>query len=132
MYVVLLDNGRTKLLADPIARESLYCIRCGACLNTCPVYKNIGGHAYNTTYSGPIGAVVTPHLQGMKENKHLSFASSLCGSCTDVCPVRIPLHNLLLYNRQLSVEQRHTDGMEKAAFWEIGRASCRERVCQDV
>lgn len=117
MYVVLLDNGRTKLLADPIARESLYCIRCGACLNTCPVYKNIGGHAYDATYSGPIGAVITPHLGGMKDFKHLSYASSLCGSCTTVCPVRIPLHNLLLYNRQLAVDDGYRSGMEKTAFW---------------
>lgn len=117
MYVILLDNGRTKILADPIARESLYCIRCGACLNTCPVYKNIGGHAYDATYSGPIGAVITPHLGGMQDNKHLSYASSLCGSCTSVCPVRIPLHNLLLYNRQLSVEKRYNNVAERAAFW---------------
>ncbi len=117
MYVVLLDNGRTKLLADPIARESLYCIRCGACLNTCPVYKNIGGHTYDTTYSGPIGSVITPHLRGMAANKHLSYASSLCGSCTEVCPVRIPLHNLLLYNRQQSVLAHQYTRTEKIAFW---------------
>jgi len=117
MYVILLNNGRTKLLADPVARESLYCIRCGACLNICPVYKNIGGHAYNATYSGPIGAVVTPHLQGLNENVHLSYASSLCGGCTTVCPVRIPLHNLLLYNRQQAVEKRCNNSAEKAAFW---------------
>jgi len=117
MYVILLDNGRTKLLADPTARESLYCIRCGACLNTCPVYKNIGGHAYDTTYGGPIGAVITPHLVGLQENKHLSYASSLCGSCTSVCPVRIPLHNLLLYNRQKAVESSMNSQWEKAAFW---------------
>lgn len=117
MYVILLDNGRTKLLADPTARESLYCIRCGACLNVCPVYKNIGGHTYDTTYSGPIGSVITPHLSGMKDSKHLSYASSLCGGCTEVCPVRIPLHNLLLYNRQQSVEAGYTNRVEKMAFW---------------
>jgi len=117
MYVVLLDNGRTKLLADPKTRESLYCIRCGACLNVCPVYKNIGGHAYEATYSGPIGSVITPHLSGMKESKHLSYASSLCGACTEVCPVRIPLHNLLLYNRQQSVEAAYNNPIEKMAFW---------------
>ena len=78
MYVILLDNGRTNLLANAKTREALYCIRCGACLNACPVYKNIGGHAYETTYSGPIGSVITPHLKGMIEYKHLSYASSLC------------------------------------------------------
>ncbi len=116
MYIILLDNGRTNILADPTARESLYCIRCGACLNVCPVYKNIGGHTYDTTYSGPIGSVITPHLNGLKDNKHLSYASSLCGSCTEVCPVRIPLHNLLLYNRQQSVAAGYNSGMEKVMF----------------
>jgi len=71
MYVILLDNGRTNILQNPKTRESLYCIRCGACLNACPIYKNIGGHAYGATYSGPIGSVITPHLQGMQDFKHL-------------------------------------------------------------
>jgi L-lactate dehydrogenase complex protein LldF len=119
MYVILLDNGRTNLLANEKVRESLYCIRCGACLNACPVYKNIGGHAYNTTYSGPIGSVITPHLKGMDEWKHLSYASSLCGNCTEVCPVRINLHELLLENRHESVEEGNTKLTEKLAwkFW---------------
>ncbi|RYG43373.1 MAG: lactate utilization protein, partial [Chitinophagaceae bacterium] len=95
MYVILLDNGRTNILDNPVSRESLYCIRCGACLNACPVYKNIGGHAYGSTYSGPIGAVITPQLSGLKEWKHLSNASSLCGNCTEVCAVKINLHELL-------------------------------------
>lgn len=103
MYVILLDNGRTDILADTEHRQSLYCIRCGACLNACPVYKNIGGHSYGTTYSGPIGSVISPHLKGMEDFKHLSFASSLCGNCTEVCPVRIDLHKLLLINRRQSV-----------------------------
>lgn len=103
MYVILLDNGRTNLLANAAAREALYCIRCGACLNACPVYKNIGGHTYETTYSGPIGSVITPHLRNMDEYKHLSYASSLCGNCTEVCAVRINLHELLLENRRESV-----------------------------
>jgi L-lactate dehydrogenase complex protein LldF len=85
MYVILLDNGRTHLLEQPDFREALYCIRCGACLNACPVYKNIGGHSYETTYSGPIGKVITPHLKGMEDYQHLSYASSLCGNCTEVC-----------------------------------------------
>jgi L-lactate dehydrogenase complex protein LldF len=105
MIVILLDNGRTNLLANPTSREALYCIRCGACLNACPVYKNIGGHAYETTYSGPIGKVITPHLRGVDDYKHLSYASSLCGNCTEVCPVRINLHELLLDNRHEAVVQ---------------------------
>jgi L-lactate dehydrogenase complex protein LldF len=88
MYVILLDNGRTNLLAQKDQRQGLYCIRCGACLNVCPVYKNIGGHTYETTYSGPIGSIITPHMRGMQEFKHLSYASSLCGKCTEVCPVK--------------------------------------------
>ena len=120
MYVILLDNGRTDLLALPEKREALNCIRCGACLNVCPVYKNIGGHTYETTYSGPIGSVISPHYEGMAENKHLSYASSLCGACTSVCPVKINLHNLLLLNRQQSVAEGHVDKQEKLTFrvWE--------------
>lgn len=119
MYVILLDNRRTTILADRITRESLYCIRCGACLNVCPVYKNIGGHAYGTTYSGPIGAVITPYLQNEKEFKHLSFASSICGACTEVCPVNINLHSLLLDNRRKSIENGYVSTREKVgwAFW---------------
>ncbi|WP_187262154.1 LutB/LldF family L-lactate oxidation iron-sulfur protein [Pontibacter beigongshangensis] len=116
MYVILLDNGRTELLALPEKREALNCIRCGACLNVCPVYKNIGGHTYESTYSGPIGSVITPHLNGMAENKHLSFASSLCGACTSVCPVKINIHNLLLLNRKQSVEMGMADKQEQTAF----------------
>jgi L-lactate dehydrogenase complex protein LldF len=103
MYLVLLENNRTEILEHEKQRIALACIRCGACLNACPVYKNIGGHTYNTTYSGPIGSVITPHLKGMEDFIHLSFASSLCGNCSQVCPVNIPLHELLLYNRNESV-----------------------------
>ena len=92
MYVVLLDNRRTELLKFKEQRRALSCIRCGACLNGCPVYKSVGGYTYNATYSGPIGSVISPHYLGMKEYNHLSFASSLCGKCTEVCPVKIPLH----------------------------------------
>jgi L-lactate dehydrogenase complex protein LldF len=121
MYVILLDNGRTNILKNPVQRESLYCIRCGACLNACPVYKNIGGHAYGATYSGPIGSVITPHLQGMADFKHLSFASSLCGNCTEVCAVKINLHELLLENRKESVEEGLTSFTERSAWklWKI-------------
>lgn len=128
MYVILLDNGRTHLLADELVRESLYCIRCGACLNVCPVYKNIGGHTYGTTYSGPIGAVITPHLKGMKEYKHLSYASSLCGACTATCPVKINLHELLLINRHESVEKHLNAGSEKMAWFLWKRASLSRKI----
>ena len=100
MYVVLLDNGRSNLLAQPEQRQALSCIRCGSCLNACPVYKTVGGHTYGTTYSGPIGAVITPFLNNKKDFKHLSGASSLCGKCTEVCPVKIDIHKLLLANRR--------------------------------
>jgi len=116
MIVILLDNGRTNLLANPATRESLYCIRCGACLNACPVYKNIGGHAYEATYSGPIGSVITPHLKEMGEWKHLSYASSLCGNCTEVCAVKINLHELLLENRKESVDEGNTTWSERVAW----------------
>ncbi len=126
MYVILLDNGRTNILQNPVQRESLYCIRCGACLNACPVYKNIGGHTYGTTYSGPIGSVITPHLRDMNEYKHLSYASSLCGNCTEVCAVKINLHELLLENRKESVEEGHTTFTERAA-WKMWRLASLNR-----
>ena len=116
MFVILLDNGRTNLLANPTAREALYCIRCGACLNACPVYKNIGGHSYETTYSGPIGKVITPYLSGVEDYKHLSNASSLCGNCTEVCPMRINLHELLLDNRHEAVTQGTSTLAERVAW----------------
>ena len=126
MYVILLDNNRTNILANPVQRESLYCIRCGACLNVCPVYKNIGGHTYGTTYSGPIGSVITPNLNGLEEYKHLSYASSLCGACTEVCPVKINIHNLLLVNRKESVAQGMTTFSERLA-WKIWKVASLKR-----
>lgn len=116
MYVVLLDNGRSNVLAHKEQRQSLYCIRCGACLNACPVYKNIGGHTYATTYSGPIGSLITPHMKGMEAFKHLSYASSLCGKCTEVCPVKIDIHNMLLANRRDAVKQNLSPMMEKMGW----------------
>ena len=127
MYVILLDNGRTDLLSNAKAREALYCIRCGACLNACPVYKNIGGHAYDTTYSGPIGSVITPHLRGMHDYKHLSYASSLCGNCTEVCPVKINIHELLLENRRESVVAGESDFAEKFA-WKMWKNASLSRM----
>ena len=130
MYVVLLDNGRTSLLAQKEQRQGLYCIRCGACLNVCPVYKNIGGHTYDTTYSGPIGSVITPHMNGMEEFKHLSFASSLCGKCTEVCPVKIDLHKMLLLNRRDSVKQQLTSKTEQWG-WALWRKGILKRNLTD-
>jgi len=126
MFVILLDNNRTNILANARQREGLYCIRCGACLNACPVYKSIGGHAYGTTYTGPIGSVITPHLKGLEDYKHLSYASSLCGACTEVCPVKINLHELLLVNRNESVEQGMTNFSEKMA-WKIWKTVSLKR-----
>ncbi len=126
MYVILLDNGRTNMLADPVMRESLYCIRCGACLNACPVYKNIGGHAYGATYSGPIGSVISPRMNGMEEWKHLSYASSLCGNCTEVCAVKINLHELLLENRHKAAAEGFNTWAEKMA-WKMWRQAMLHR-----
>jgi len=131
MYVILLDNGRTNILSNPKTRESLYCIRCGACLNACPVYKNIGGHVYATTYSGPIGAVITPHLKEMNEWKHLSYASSLCGNCTEVCAVKINLHELLLENRKESVEEGDASFAEKIA-WKLWKKAMLNRQLMNM
>lgn len=128
MYVILLDNNRSNILANPKQRESLYCIRCGACLNACPVYKNIGGHSYGTTYSGPIGSVIEPNLNGLDKYKHLSFASSLCGNCTEVCAVKINLHELLLDNRSTSVEQGDTTFSERLAWKVWKKASLSRRL----
>jgi L-lactate dehydrogenase complex protein LldF len=99
-HVILLDNHRTRLLADAEQRDALHCIRCGACLNVCPIFKNIGGHTYGTTYQGPIGSVITPHFRGLQDWKHLSGASSLCGACSEACPVKIDIHHHLLHNRR--------------------------------
>ena len=105
LHLVVLDNGRSALLADPVLRESLYCIRCGACLNVCPVYRHAGGHAYGWVYPGPIGSVINPSLVGPERAAPLPFASSLCGACREVCPVRIDLPRLLLAQRHRVVTE---------------------------
>jgi L-lactate dehydrogenase complex protein LldF len=115
-HVVLVDNGRSELLANAAEREVLQCIRCGACINACPVFRTVGGHAYGTTYMGPIGSVLTPHLRGLPEFNHLSYASSLCGACTDVCPVKIDLHHHLLHNRRDAVAESDRPLAERMAF----------------
>lgn len=131
MYVILLDNGRTNILANEKSRESLYCIRCGACLNACPVYKNIGGHSYETTYSGPIGSVITPHLKQMDEWKHLSYASSLCGNCTEVCAVKINLHELLLENRHEAVDEGNSSFAERTG-WRMWKQAMLRRSLMNM
>ena len=118
-YVVLLDNGRTRLLPDRGKRQSLYCIRCGACLNACPVYRKIGGHSFPWVYSGPIGAIITPQFMGVSHEPALPFASSLCGACAEVCPVKIDIPKVLLELRSdvKKAEARDQRGrLEKLAF----------------
>ena len=104
-HIVLLDNVRTNVLADDEARQTLYCIRCGACQNACPVYRQTGGHAYGSVYAGPIGAILTPQLQEMHSGQSLPYASSLCGACYEVCPVKINIPEVLIHLRHKVVEQ---------------------------
>jgi L-lactate dehydrogenase complex protein LldF len=120
-HVVLIDNGRTTVLADPESRETLHCIRCGACLNICPVYRQTGGHAYGSTYSGPIGAILTPQLQSMQHSQSLPYASSLCGACYEVCPVKINIPEILIHLRSKIVASGESPfservGMKAAGF----------------
>jgi len=115
-HVVLLDNGRTKVLADTQSRETLNCIRCGACLNACPVYRQTGGHAYGSVYGGPIGAILTPQLQGMEHSQSLPYASSLCGACYEVCPVKINIPEILIHLRGKIVERGDAPLSEKLAM----------------
>ncbi len=126
-HVVLVDNGRSTLLAHEEEREVLHCIRCGACLNICPVFRHVGGHTYGTTYPGPIGSVLTPHLRG-SEFDHLSYASSLCGACTSVCPVKIDLHHHLLHNRRDFVRNGHSAAREKSKFHWFSRTMSSPRL----
>ena len=104
-HVILIDNGRTKMLADEMERETLQCIRCGACLNACPVYRETGGHAYGSIYSGPIGAILSPQLQSLEHSRSLPYASSLCGACYEVCPVKINIPEILIHLRGRVVEE---------------------------
>ena len=124
-HLVIMDNGRSRLLADPALREALYCIRCAACLNACPVYRKVGGHAYGWVYPGPIGAVVTPVLVGLPQAKDLPFASTLCGACRDVCPLKIDIPRMLLHLRRQLAEgplgQRNASASEQLEFKVWGR-----------
>ena len=112
-YVVLLDNGRTRLLADREKRQSLHCLRCGACLNHCPVYRKIGGHNYPWVYSGPIGAIISPQFLGIQHDPWLPFASSLCGACAEVCPVKIEIPKLLLELRGEVIKGKAREGQDR-------------------
>lgn len=109
-HLVLLDNGRTRVLKDELTRETLLCIRCGVCLNVCPVYNHVGGHAYGWAYSGPIGAILSPQLLGVKIAGDLPYASSLCGACAEYCPVKIPIPEILIHLRRRVVEGDGVDG----------------------
>nr|WP_197671811.1 LutB/LldF family L-lactate oxidation iron-sulfur protein [Devriesea agamarum] len=126
-HLVLLDNGRTSVLSDPEGRSALHCIRCSACLNVCPVYERAGGHAYGSTYPGPIGAILSPQLTGMEgknnPNASLPYASSLCGACYDVCPVKINIPSILIHLRSKEVDQRReTRGMFHGT-WDVAMKS---------
>jgi L-lactate dehydrogenase complex protein LldF len=138
-HLVLVDNGRTAALADETGRQALHCIRCSACLNVCPVYERTGGHAYGSVYPGPIGAVLSPQLTGIEDNASLPYASSLCGACYDVCPVKIDIPSLLVHLRARHVEAaraaRRLPGAEAvtmaAASWVMavrGRYAAAQRT----
>jgi L-lactate dehydrogenase complex protein LldF len=116
LHVILVDNGRSQQLGDPQFQSVLHCIRCGACLNVCPVYRQVGGHAYGSVYPGPIGAVLTPLLNQGPEYADLPYASSLCGACSEACPVKIPLHDMLVFLRERNVRQKRTKLQERLAF----------------
>ncbi len=115
-HLLIVDNARSAVLADPKLRDALRCIRCGACLNSCPVYQHIGGHAYGWVYSGPIGAILDPGLLGLEQTRHLPQASSLCGACGEVCPVKIPIPDLLIEHRRRSVSRGLTPASERSSI----------------
>jgi len=113
-HLVLLDNGRTDVLADAFARQTLTCIRCSACLNVCPVYERTGGHAYDSVYPGPIGAILSPQLFGFERSGTLPWASSLCGACYEVCPVKIPIADILVRLRREAVRPSASQAVKGA------------------
>ena len=136
LHVILLDNGRSRALADPVGRAALRCIRCSACLNICPVYERVGGHAYGSPYPGPIGAILNPLLKGVddKKTQALPFASTLCGACNDVCPVRIPFTDILVHLRHQVVEHKTgkhptvEQGIMKTAAWVLSDGKHLEKA----
>jgi L-lactate dehydrogenase complex protein LldF len=127
-HLVLLDNGRTAVLADELGREALHCIRCSACLNVCPVYERAGGHAYGSVYPGPIGAVLSPQLTGVEDNASLPYASSLCGACYEACPVAIDIPSMLVHLRAEHVEAQERPTAEALAFRALARAMSSPRL----
>jgi L-lactate dehydrogenase complex protein LldF len=122
-HLVLVDNGRTEVLADAIGRQALNCIRCSACLNVCPVYERTGGHAYGSTYPGPIGAILTPMLSGMTAAGSLPYASTLCGACYEVCPVKINIPEVLVHLRHEEVS-RATGVRERMSPEHVAMRAC--------
>ena len=132
VHVILVDNGRTRLLADDKAWESLRCVRCGACMNICPVYRQTGGHPYGWTYPGPIGAIIAPGMLGLEEAMPLPYASSLCGACVDVCPVRIPITELLVHWREKAVEEGFTSAIESVGIRAYTKAAERPGIFRAV
>jgi L-lactate dehydrogenase complex protein LldF len=127
-HLVLLDNGRTAVLADEVGREALHCIRCSACLNVCPVYERTGGHAYGSVYPGPIGAVLSPQLTGVEDNASLPYASSLCGACYDACPVAIDIPSILVHLRAEHVEAQTRTTPEAVAFRALSTVMSHPRL----
>jgi L-lactate dehydrogenase complex protein LldF len=125
-HLILLDNGRTSVLGDPVGRETLRCIRCSACLNVCPVYERVGGHAYGSVYPGPIGSILTPQLLAMDDKfaNKLPYASTLCGACYEVCPVKIDISKILVYLRGESQKS----ALEAMNFAMIGKVMMRPRL----
>lgn len=129
-HLVLLDNGRTNVLADIVGRQALNCIRCSACLNVCPVYERTGGRAYGSTYPGPIGAILTPLMVGVERAGTLPYASSLCGACYEVCPVKINIPEVLIHLRHEVVQRKHNASAEQLAMGAIGRIFGSRRLYQ--
>ena len=127
-HLVLLDNGRTRTLADEVGRQALHCIRCSACLNVCPVYSRTGGQAYESVYPGPIGAILTPQLRGLDQAPTLPWASSLCGACYEACPVKIDIPRVLIHLRGRVVRERkrRTDP-ERLAMDVVGKVFSSQR-----
>lgn len=132
-HLVILDHNRSEILGDKLFRTSLNCIRCGACFNVCPVYRQLGGHAYGSVYSGPIGSVITPLLEkDWKKWGHLPYFSSLCGACSEACPVRIPLHDLLVRLRMRKTQSGHTPQVEQQIFKAYRYFFTREKTLRRV
>jgi L-lactate dehydrogenase complex protein LldF len=126
-HLVLVDNGRTDVLADATGRQALHCIRCSACLNVCPVYERTGGHAYESTYPGPIGAILTPQLNRLEQGASLPWASSLCGACYEVCPVKIDIPSVLIHLRSRVVKERGAPAGERLAMEAMARVFASRR-----